>query len=391
MDVDSKGRVLIAGGGIGGLTAAIALQKMGIDVAVFEASANLEKHRVGGGIHLWHNGIRGLQQLDLAARAQALGGSAAEVERAQFATWQGEVLAEWPVAATARKLGAPTIGVSRPDLHGVLTDAVGPDVLQLGRRCTGFEDHGPGGVTVRFLEGREETGALLLGADGLRSAVRGQLHGPREPRFAGYASWQAIVEFEHPDAPVGLFKVSWGPGARFLWYRLDAKRVYWEGQLAAGPGEDDPEGHKLAAVRRFRGWASPIEAILEATPEAAVSRLDVYDRPGLKRWGAGRVTLLGDAAHPMTNAVGQGANQAIEDGVVLAKCLAASGLTPEALREYESRRVSRTATLAKAARFLTAMNRWHRPSACWVRQRILKAGFNGIFQRKQNEDMAFEF
>lgn len=318
-------RALVIGGGIGGLTAARALAQADVEVKVFERAAAVEQIQVGGAIHVWHNGMRGLQRLGLADDVTALGGPAAVVQTAQMRNWRGKLLTSWSVAKTERDVGAPTVGVRRPELHRVLAAGVEPGALVFGRECTGFEQRHDG-VVARFADGTEEQGDLLIGADGLRSTVRRALLGEQELRFARYASWQALCEHRDDATPEGLFWIVWGPGARFLFYRVDAQRLYWEGIFATEAGGADPPGaRKQAVADRFAGWHHPVEAIIAATDEAAITRADVYDRPPTKRWGEGRVTLLGDAAHPMTNAAGQGANQTIEDAVVLASRLQGSG------------------------------------------------------------------
>jgi 2-polyprenyl-6-methoxyphenol hydroxylase-like FAD-dependent oxidoreductase len=383
-------RAIVVGAGIGGLTAAIALRQARIDAVVCERAKDLAAIQAGGGIHVWHNGMRGLQRIGLGDEVEALGGRAAAVERAEFSTWRGKTLANWPIAEIERDVGAPTVGVVRRELHDVLLRAAGSDGLLLGRTCTGFEDDG-GHVTARFEDGAEERGDVLIGADGMRSSVRLQLRGPEEPRFAGYASWQSFAEMADERVPVGLFRVIFGRGARFLHYRVGPTRIYWEGIFATGPGGRDPEGgRKQAVLERFSGWREPVEAIVEATDEAAITRADIYDRPPLKAWGAGRVTLLGDAAHAMTNALGQGANQAIEDAVILASCLAEASDAVAGLREYERRRQGRTARVVKLSSFMTALSRWQRPPAVALRDRWLRLSLGTFVLKGLRRDMAHE-
>lgn len=384
-------RAIVVGGGIGGLTATIALRRAGIDAVAFERATDVQKIQLGGGIHLWHNGMRGLQHAGVADRVQALGGRAAAVERAEFSNWRGRTLATWPIDALEREVGAPTVGVVRPELHRVLTSAVEDGALRIGAACVGFEETA-NGVVARFEDGREESADVLIGADGIRSTVRQQLRGSEELRFAGYASWQAFAEFEDERAPVGLFRVVFGPGARFLHYRVGPTRVYWEGIVATPPGKQDPEGaRKEAVLARFAGWREPVEAIVAATDEGAITRADIYDRHPIKEWGRGRVTLLGDAAHPMTNALGQGANQAIEDAIVLANCLAGAADPAVALREYERRRIGRTARVAKVSAFMTALSRWRRPWAVAVRDRWLQFSLPRFVFKALKRDMAYDF
>jgi 2-polyprenyl-6-methoxyphenol hydroxylase-like FAD-dependent oxidoreductase len=383
-------RALVIGGGIGGLTAARALHQAGVEASVFERAASVEQIQVGGAIHVWHNGMRGLQRVGLADDVLALGGRAAVVETAEMRNWRGKLLTSWSVAKVERDVGAPTVGVRRPDLHRVLAGGIEPGVLSLGRKCTGVEQSADG-VVARFADGAEERGDILIGADGLSSTVRRGLLGDEEPRFARYASWQALCDFSDDATPPGLFWIVWGPGARFLFYRVSAEKLYWEGIFATeAGGTDPPGGHKQAVAARFAGWHHPVEAIIDATDEAAIARHDVYDRPPAKRWGEGRVTLLGDAAHPMTNAAGQGANQTIEDAVVLAARIQQGGDPVAALRAYEQERMGRTARVSRLAWRLTALSRWSSPAACAARDRLVTM-MMVVGTRAQAKDMAYEF
>jgi 2-polyprenyl-6-methoxyphenol hydroxylase-like FAD-dependent oxidoreductase len=384
-------RALVIGGGIGGLTSARALARAGVDVSVFERATSLEQIQVGGAIHVWHNGMRGLQLLELGDEVAALAGPAAVVERAEMRNWQGKLLTAWSPKDVAKKVGAPTVGVIRPELHRALVRGVGDGVLQLGRECSGFEQDGDG-IEARFADGSTERGDILIGADGLRSAVRRVLLGDEQLRFARYASWQALCDFRDEATPPGLFWIVWGPGARFLFYRVGEEKLYWEGIFATDAGGGDPPGGRRKAVlERFARWIHPVEAIVAATDEAAIGRSDIYDRPPVKRWGEGRATLLGDAAHPMTNAAGQGANTTIEDAVVLGLRVGRSREDPAAgLRAYEQERIGRTARIANLAWRLTSFSRWRNPGAVVARDRIISM-MMVVGKKAQAKDMEYEF
>ncbi|MGA2928127.1 MAG: FAD-dependent monooxygenase, partial [Solirubrobacteraceae bacterium] len=364
-------RALVIGGGIGGLASARALARAGIEARVFERAGSLDQIQVGGAIHVWHNGMRGLQRLELGDQIEALGGPAACVSTAEMRNWRGKLLTSWSPAQTQRKVGAPTIGVIRPQLHRVLVGGVEDGVLTLGRECTGVQQDGDG-VVATFADGSSERGDLLIGADGLRSTVRRSLRGDERLRFARYASWQALCEYRDDATPDGLFWIVWGPGARFLFYRVSAQTMYWEGIFATEAGGSDPPGQRKQAVAaKFEGWTHPVPAIVAATDEAAIGRADVYDRPPIKTWGEGAITLLGDAAHPMTNAAGQGANTTIEDAVVLGTRLQRNGSDIVAgLRSYEQERIGRTTRIANLAWRLPSFSRWSSPAAVIARDRI---------------------
>jgi 2-polyprenyl-6-methoxyphenol hydroxylase-like FAD-dependent oxidoreductase len=372
------------------LSAARALTRAGLEVSVFERAPALEQIQVGGAIHVWHNGMRGLQRLDLADQVESLGGRAAEVDIAEFRNWRGKLLVSWSPRQTAQAVGAPTVGVVRPELHRVLVGGLESGVLELGRECTGFEQTGDG-VVATFADGSRESGEILIGADGLRSAVRRGLLGAEQLRFAKYASWQALCSYDSAETPEGLFRVIWGPGARFLFYHVSAGRIYWEGIYATEAGGSEPPGQRQRAVlQEFAGWQEPVQEIVAATEEGAIMRGDVYDRPPTKHWGEGRVTLLGDAAHPMTNAVGQGANMTIEDAVVLGSLLYGAADPVAALRAYEHKRMRRAAATAQLAHTLSALSRWRNPAALAVRDKCLPAMMI-VGKRQHRKDMAYDF
>jgi 2-polyprenyl-6-methoxyphenol hydroxylase-like FAD-dependent oxidoreductase len=361
-------RVLIVGGGLGGVTAGIALRRMGLDAVVFERAASVDAVQVGAGLHMWSNALRALQPLGLSDAVAAIG---TQMTAQRYLTWRGHRLGTLGVARVSGDLGAPTVGVSRPRLHRILVDALDGDALRLGAECTGFEQD-RSGVTARFADGREERGDVLVGADGINSVIRRQLHGAAPPRYAGYTAWRAICDFAHPRVPVGEMWIYWGPGARILHYHVSDQRVYWLAMARAPAGEaDPPTGRKAAVGHRYRGWPDPIPALLEHTDEAAILRQDVVDRDPVPHWGSGRVTLLGDAAHPMTPNLAQGACQAIEDAVSLANVLPYAADAGAGLRHYEERRVKRANDFVKTSRVVGRMSLMTSPLTRAVRDHLV--------------------
>ena len=384
-------RVVIAGAGIAGLTSALALRERGVEVVVLERAAGAEQIQVGGCIHVWHNGMRGLQRIGVGERLLELAGAASVVERAEFCTSSGRLMYGWSVREIEQRVGAPTFGVRRPDLHRVLFDAAGDGLVRFGETCEGFEQDGEG-VRVRLAGGGEERGDALIGADGLRSTLRAALPGATEPRYAGYVSWQAISRTGVDVVPVGQFRVLWGRGARFLFYRVGAEEVYWEGTFAAAAGgQDGAPTRRQSVLERFQRWPEPVETIVSGSEDAAIARADMYDRPPSKQWGVGRVSLIGDAAHAMTNALGQGANQAIEDALVLARCLADASDPAAGLRSYEAERIGRTTKFASLSWSMARASRLRNPIACHVRNAMLTAAFRASLPRAHPKDMEYAF
>ncbi len=353
-------KVIIIGAGVGGLAAAIGLRRAGLDVRVFERARQMREG--GTALTLWTNAIKAAEKLGLAAEIRLAG---TIVTHAEVRTSKGAVLVRTPLEEIARTLGAPTVCIDRSKLLAILERAVPSGVLGLGAPCTGFEMR-DGRIAAKLADGVVEIGDVLVGADGLHSAIRDQVLGPAEPEYRGYTSWRAITQFPGSDVPVGHALEAWGAGARFGIVALDGERTYWfaKANSAAGGKDDDPLPHLTAL---FSAWHQPIPALIAATPASAIIRYDIVDRDPVGTWGTGPVTLLGDAAHPSTPDLGQGACMAIEDAVVLARCLKGAPDAVAALRRYETLRMPRTARVVHASRKMARMGQMSSPLLCGLR------------------------
>jgi 2-polyprenyl-6-methoxyphenol hydroxylase-like FAD-dependent oxidoreductase len=373
-----KGKVLVIGGGIGGLATAVALRRVGWEVEVFEHAPELGE--VGAGLSLWRNALAALDRIGLLETLRALG---VEGQTGAFRTPSGETLLAMKAGTTDTASAGIILLLHRAELLDVLHRVAGPDVVRLGARCIGL-DQDAVAVTARFDDGRETRGDLLVGADGLRSVIRSALFGPERPRYGGYTAWRAVTRFDHARVTLGE---TWGRGRRFGQWGMTGGRVYWYATESVPEGEGDPpEGRKQGLLKLFRGWHEPVEDLIEATDESAILRNDVYDRPALRHWSVGRVTLLGDAAHPMTPDMGQGACQAIEDATVLADCLTRWSEVAEALRAYESLRIPRTRRVVRESRQAGTIAQWSNPLACRAREALLRSRYGA---RKQAEQLAW--
>jgi FAD-dependent urate hydroxylase len=347
-------RAIVIGGGIGGLCTGLALRRVGITATVFE---RMREVRVGSGLTVWTNAMKALHRLGV---GDAVWASGTPLTRFQTRTWRGDLLASVSVDAMGRELGAESAGVQRAKLQAVLLEALGEDSLRRGVTFVGYEQD-DAGVTARFADGREERGDLLVGADGTNSTIRALCLGPAAPLYAGYAGWGSDTRFDVTQFPPGTFVVTHGKGSAFGIIPAGGGVVAWFGTLRTeAGGTDAPGGRKRELLERFRGWHEPIEAIIEATDESRILRTDIHARKPVPRWGQGRVTLLGDAAHPLVPTLGQGACLAIEDAVVLAKCLSDGRGVTAALRLYEGQRRPRTAAIQRQAWFLKSV--FHRRS-----------------------------
>jgi len=381
-------RVAVVGGGIGGLTAAIALRMAGFEVVVLERAAELEE--IGAGLLLAANAQKALGKLGL---AEAVGNLGTPASAGEIRSWRGEVLASIPASEIERRVGAESAAVHRADLQALLLRELGEEPLRLGFEVQGFEQDGAG-VTVLLAGGSEERVDLLVGADGLRSKIRARLFGPAAPRYAGYTAWRAVAKSGQDLLAWGSGFESWGRGQRFGCAHIGKGRVYWFAtRNAPERGKDGGPGEARATLLTlFREWHRPVPELIEATAREAIRRDDLYDRePLVGRWGQGRITLLGDAAHPMTPNLGQGACQAIEDAVVLARCLrepdeAGRESIPDALRRYERLRAARTAKIVKQSRRIGRIGQLENPLLCRLRDRAL-AMIPSNVQLKQVEEV----
>ena len=357
-------KAIVIGGGIGGLTAAIALCRAGIEAHAYERASALRE--VGAGISLWANAIHALDELGL---ANAIRPHVLSELHAGLRTWRGTVLSAASSNELTKRFAVPIAVMHRADLLGVLASQVSSQHLRLDQECTGFVQDAAG-VTARFTNGEAVRGDVLIGADGLHSVVRAQLFCDHSLRYAGYTAWRAIVRTSHPRI---VPCESWGPGQRFGIIPLGDGRVYWYATKNLPEGErDSPRQAKQNLMRAFHGWHDPVEALIQATDESAIFRNDIYDRDPLPRWSEKRVTLLGDAAHPMTPNLGQGGCQAIEDAVVLAACLANCDQVDSALRWYQDRRIPRTSRIVLQSRRIGEIGQWENWLFCFVRNAAIR-------------------
>lgn len=340
-------KAIIIGAGIGGLSTALALQKQGIDVAVYEQAA--QPREAGAGLSLWANAVKALRQIGI--DPVELG-----VEfHAAIRTPDGTMLSQIAPEKLVNRFGTATIAVHRVDLMHALLQKVG-DVVNYDHRLERYTQDDTS-ITAHFTNGTTAEGDLLIGADGIHSIVRGQMQPDAKPIYHGYPAWRGIATFSHTH---NIWGETWGRGARFGIVPLDAGRIYWFA-TANRPANTPPADHLTALRDLFGDWHAPIPELIATTPPEAILYNDVTDIEPLSTWIDGRAILLGDAAHAMTPNMGQGACQAIEDAVSLATHLKQNIPVDAALTAYEAHRLPHTRRVVLRSRAIGKLGQVENP------------------------------
>ena len=344
-------RVVIAGGGIGGLAAAAFLARAGLEVSVHEQAAQFRE--IGAGLVLAPNLVRLLRRLGLADR---LAEAAVRLEVGwEFRRWEdGSVLFAQDLARSADLYGEDTWVVHRADLLDLLRSAVPADALHLGQRVTGVEQDDDG-AHLQFADGTAVEGDVVVAADGIHSVLRAAVTTPGPARYSGLCAWRALVPAEAAPEPARRpAQTLWlGPGRHLVHYPVSRGELV--NLVASTPAGDfdveswESRGRVEDLAAEFAGWDPRLQELIAGAGE--VGRWALLDRDPISTWTAGRLALLGDAAHPMFPFFAQGAGQAVEDAAALAVCLAEPRTSiPEALARYEAVRVPRTAQVQIASR-----------------------------------------
>lgn len=373
--VELRGRRMgVVGAGVGGLTAVAALQRIGIDAVAFEATHHTAAR---GALLLWANAVRGLSAIG----PDLVPAGAEEIESTEIRTAGGDVLSTLPVGAWSRRSGAPSLVIRRPALIELLERALISGTLQRGRRVASFSAAGAR-IAIRFHDGSIEVVDGLIGADGLSSTVRAQLLGPQPPRVTGQEAWVGVAPVQPPGVARGVSIAAVGAGPRFWFAPLGDGATFWYAtraqRVTSSSGAPASAGQRDEVARTFRGWHPPIPELIAATPEHEIAHTRVRDHRPVARWGAGPVSLLGDAAHPSTPDLGQGACQAIESAVALRDAVRDTGSIPEALRTYERRRMQRTATISRLS-WMTATNSTVQdPVLCRLRDAAIRTALTPV-------------
>jgi 2-polyprenyl-6-methoxyphenol hydroxylase-like FAD-dependent oxidoreductase len=359
-------KAIVIGAGIGGLCTAIALQNDGWKVSVFDKAKELSD--VGAGIVLAANALNALDMLGV---GQLVRSSGASVGRAEVRSWDGKLLVDFSKANQTE-----SYLVHRAELQKILLESLGEGTrVELNKPLVSFQQNEKQ-VEASFFDQTKEVGDMLIGADGFHSVVRKKLFGESKPRYGGYTALRGICNFTDQNYLTehgGGFE-AWGKGKRFGFSHIGQGKVFWFAAINAPEGIEISLGErKKKALQYFKGWYKPIEAVIQATDESAILHHDIFDRKPLPSWSQGRVTLIGDAAHPMVPNLGQGGAQAMEDAVVLADCLSTTDSVAECLRDFEKKRIPRTTRIVIQSRRMARMVQLENPVMIKVRNVVFQS------------------
>lgn len=354
----NRDNIAIVGGGIGGLTLAIALQRKGHSVKVYEGAPTIQP--LGAGLALAANAVNAFHEIGIRDEVLAAGKI---LKILRIKDEAGNVLTETDAEKIMAKFGViNNFTIHRADLHAVLIGQLHPGTLSLNKRCVDWEYQGDA-VLLKFADNSYALANHVIACDGIHSAVRKKLLPQVKPRYSGYTCWRGLTEGMPAEADPDETSETWGRGRRFGIVPLTQNRVYWFACLNAPENNAEMKRFRREdLLRHFGHFHKPVPEIIEATPEETIIWGDIIDLRPLKKFAFGNIVLMGDAAHATTPNMGQGACMAIEDAAVLARCIENSRTVTKAFSLFEQKRIARTTTIVNKSwtigKIAQLENRW---------------------------------
>lgn len=344
--------IAIIGGGIGGIAAALALHRIGVDVLVYERAEQLRE--IGAGMMLWPNATRVLKEMGVLEDVVQRGGHNTNF---LVRSSRGRILMNIALG----QFEVPAVCIRRSDLLSILLSALPAKCLKLGYEFEHLKQIGRK-VRIYFRNGCVEEHDAAVGADGIRSRVKSELFGASDPIYRGYVVWRGLAQYDGSAIAAGFNSESWGKGMRFGILSTGHQRFTWYATAnISSPYVHGAWEQKRELKQLFAGWHEPVADFLEATEESEILKNGARDCRPLRQWGKGMVTLLGDAAHPCTPNLGQGGCMALEDALVLAKNINREPSLQIALRSYESLRIHRTRHIQQRSLLMGCIGQWRSP------------------------------
>jgi 2-polyprenyl-6-methoxyphenol hydroxylase-like FAD-dependent oxidoreductase len=377
-------RVIIVGAGIGGMALAAALQRLDIPVLVLERAVRLGE--VGAGLGVLPNAVRALAAIGISRK---LYGNAGPFRRFLVCNQSGAELTAIDFEGAFRRVGGEGYVMHRAALHAAISECVDPASVRLDAHVTAIEQN-QAGVSVHVAgESAPVPGDLVVGADGLNSVVRGYVLGDGPPRYAGETIFRGITEAELD--PPDVCREVLGVGQRAAFYDMGGGRCYWWATSPVPPGTHIAEETRSAYLQeRFAGWPFGLPALFARTPSERILQNDIFDRNPARTWHRQRVVLLGDAAHPTTPNLGQGACLAIEDAVVLARTIGQASDWESALAHYHRQRGPRTARITRLSRWWGRSGLWKAAPLVWLRDQAYRSTPASWFERGMRDQYGYD-
>ncbi|MBV7340122.1 FAD-dependent monooxygenase [Chloroflexi bacterium TSY] len=323
-------KIIIVGGGIGGLTTAVALQQHGYDAHVYEAAPAIKP--IGKGIWVPTNAMLVLDRLNLGNEIAAKG---IALERIELCDMRDGLLQAIDLTAVYKRFGRTTTSILRADLQETLVAALQDRTLHLGKRCIDLQDDNKS-ATVIFEDGTSVTGDVVVGADGIRSRVREAVVPNVALRYSGQNCYLGVANFSLSSTSTGTVREIWGGKVRFGYSAVSGDKIYWFAPVKSSADSAMPIDPLETLCHLYNDFPSSVLDIINHTSGEEIIRPALYDFDPIERWHKGRIVLMGDAAHAMTPNLGQGGAQAIEDAYVLAHLLQAGDSLESAFAQYQT-------------------------------------------------------
>lgn len=354
-----KLNVVIAGAGMGGLSAAIALRQAGHNVHIYERAADLAP--IGAAISIWPNGMKVLHALGVGDQVQQAGG---DMRAMSYSDHTGRELTRFSLRALYDQVAQTAVPIARAQLQRLLLEAAGPGCVTLGVSCDGYSESEQG-VQVQLSTGETVLADVLVAANGTHSQLRNTVAGKAiARRYCGYVNWNGRVSIDAQLGDPHEWAQFVGQNKRVSLMPMGGGEFYFFFDVPLPAGTPNVrEQYRQELQHHFADWAPPVRRLLERLDPAGIARVEIHDTERLPRLVSDRVALLGDAAHAMTPNIGQGGCQAMEDAWVLARCLESAGTVTAGLHAYERQRADRVASLVVKARERAAVIHGENPAA----------------------------
>lgn len=374
----------ILGGGIAGLTTAIALKQKGFEVEIFEAAPQLKP--VGAGLGLGANAIKALQALSIDKPIIAAG---RKLPTFSFYNHKGTLLNTTDSQLLSQKYGLDNFAIHRAALHTQLLAQLANTSIHLNKKAIGYIQNGTT-TTVRFADGSTHNTQCLIVADGIHSAIRQKLLPAVQPKYAGYVCWRGVVEGS--EIELNEASETFGPKGRFGLVPLANNQLYWYACINAPQNSTVYPSYTVEDLKQhFAGYRNPIQKVLEKSAAIKLLFGDISDLPPLEKFAFGTILLIGDAAHATTPNMGQGACQAIEDAVVLADELGKTHNIQTAFTNYENRRRARTRYITLQSRKIGQVAQWQNPILGAIRDTLMKSLPHSLRMKQFDKLYAVDF